>query len=389
MEKTNFLKGNNKMEEDLNLIYKKRCEKLSSFLKEKNIFAAIFDDSEDNRDSSLRYLSGHPSDALLIVLDSGKSFLFPWDENLASIKAHADEIIPLTKFKCNKVSAAEETLKSFNLPENSVISLSPKTPFFKYKQYSEHLSPLKVSAEENLAQDFVTLMRSQKDSYEISCTKEACKITDLMTEEIKRRLEKGEIKTEADVALFAEKELRLKGAEKTSFDTLAAGPERSYAIHAFPGYTGGLWGNEGLSILDYGVSYEGYASDCTITIAKGKLSSEQEKLLSLVQKVADECVFLYGPNKKIFDAVKRCDDIFMAEGKSMPHGLGHGIGLEIHEEPFVSLRSGKEKTFKTGNIVTLEPGLYDMKTGGVRLENDILITENGNEVLTHSAIFRL
>ena len=73
----------------------------------------------------------------------------------------------------------------------------------------------------------------------------------------------------------------------------------------------------------------------------------------------------------------------------MPHGLGHGTGLEIHEEPFVSMRAAEGKKFQCGNIITLEPGLYDKEFGGVRLENDVLITESGNEILTSSKIFRL
>ena len=73
----------------------------------------------------------------------------------------------------------------------------------------------------------------------------------------------------------------------------------------------------------------------------------------------------------------------------MPHGLGHGIGLEIHESPFIRQRTNPEKTFQPGMIITLEPGLYDKELGGVRLENDILITEDGNEVISNSRIIRL
>ena len=73
----------------------------------------------------------------------------------------------------------------------------------------------------------------------------------------------------------------------------------------------------------------------------------------------------------------------------MPHGLGHGTGLEIHEAPFVSMRAKEDTLFKSGNIVTLEPGLYDPQLGGCRLENDVLVTDDGNLVLTNSRIFRM
>ena len=108
-----------------------------------------------------------------------------------------------------------------------------------------------------------------------------------------------------------------------------------------------------------------------------------------MQEAADECKKLYIPNEKISRAVKKADEIFAKTNRVMPHGLGHGTGLEIHEEPFVSMRANENDVFKAGNIITLEPGLYDKTLGGTRLENDILITETGNEVLTHSEIFRI
>ena len=88
-------------------------------------------------------------------------------------------------------------------------------------------------------------------------------------------------------------------------------------------------------------------------------------------------------------AALRVDKIFSEAKMKMPHSLGHGTGLEIHEEPFVRSRASLDDVFLPGMIVTLEPGLYDAECGGVRLENDILITEDGNEVLTKSRIVRL
>ena len=116
---------------------------------------------------------------------------------------------------------------------------------------------------------------------------------------------------------------------------------------------------------------------------------QQERLLELVQTAADECKKLYMPGLKISSAVAKADEIFAQDNRIMPHGLGHGTGLEIHEAPFVSKRTAADKVFVPGNIITLEPGLYDPELGGVRLENDVLITESGNEILTKSRIFRM
>ncbi len=374
---------------DLQKIYKARVEKVVSFLKDHNIAAAVFEDSEEHRDVSVRYLTGHPNDAVLVITADGIGTLSPWDENLAAKKAHADKLIPYTTFQRTNTTAVREILKKFDGGNNPTVVLSPATSHVLYNSYVSELKGWNVVCEEKSVHDYVCDLRAVKDEYEIDCTRKACTITDNMTAYISDAAAHGQFKNEIDVALYIERELRNNGCEKTSFDTLAAGPERSFAIHAFPGYTKGTWGSQGLSILDYGVCYEGYASDCTITIAKGPLSAEQEQQLDLVQKAADECRKCYRPGGKIREASSLADKIFAEAGRSMPHGLGHGTGLEIHEAPFVSMKSSEDKLFQPGNIVTLEPGLYDPKLGGTRLENDVLITSDGNEVLTHSKIFRL
>lgn len=379
---------------DLNSIFKSRREKLYAYMKENDIDIAVFHDSEDKRDVSVRYLTGHPNDAVLILTSNKEAILIPWDINLAAKKAFADKVLAYTDFERDYLTAVKAILKEKEgdfrkSPLQKNIYLPDTTTYIEYLKFTEEIKDWKIICCKNSIHEFVKECRQVKDEYEIQCTKKACFITDCMTEEIERMLKSGKSLTETDIALFAEAFLRKEGAERTSFDTLAAGPERSFAIHAFPGYTGGSWGSKGLSILDYGVSYEGYASDCTITVAKGPLSKEQEKLTDLVQAAAEECLKLYMPGKKIIDAVKKADEIFSSANRKMPHGLGHGTGLEIHEAPFVSSRAKEEKVFTKGNIITLEPGLYDSELGGCRLENDILITESSNEILTHSKIMYL
>ena len=188
------------------------------------------------------------------------------------------------------------------------------------------------------------------------------------------------------MALFIEKECRKLGCDGTSFATLAAGPERSYAIHAFPGYTNGFFGSDGLSILDFGVNYGGYASDVTVTVARN-LNSTQEERLNLVLKAYDMALLHYLPGMPAKEAALQVDGIFAAHNLSMPHGLGHSIGLDVHDGLRVTPTS--EVIFEKGMVFSLEPGLYDEKIGGCRFENDILITDSGNQALTQSKVIRL
>ncbi len=373
---------------DFEKLYRARRERLCAYLRAHGITAAVFTDNEDQRDVSVRYLTGHPSDAVLVLVADGKAMLSPWDENLAAERAHADEIIPYTKFQRSATIAVQELLKAYGGTAGARVALPPATTYIQYEKYRAALPGWQAECKEDSVHAELARQRAVKDEYEIACTRKACAITDGMTDTILAGVQSGTFRTETDVALYIERELRAQGCERTSFDTLAAGPARSFAIHAFPGYTSGGWGTDGISLLDYGVCFEGYASDCTITVARGRLSARQEELLDLVQKAADECLPLYRPGVPVRRASEKAEEIFAAAGRSMPHSLGHGTGLEIHEAPFISMRAEESTVFRAGNIVTLEPGLYDTELGGARLENDVLITENGNELLTRSRILR-
>ena len=377
---------------DFDKLYRSRREKLYACLQKSGLTAAVFEDSEGHRDVSVRYLTGHPGDAVLVLTADGKAQLTPWDENLAAARAHADSVIPYTNFQRSSTVAVQELLKPYGAAAAGApkprLALSPATSHIQYEKYCAALPGWQIECSEHSVHEQLAQLRAVKDSYEIACTRKACAITDAMTEAISAGVQAGTFRTETDVALYIERELRAQGCERTSFDTLAAGPARSFAIHAFPGYTAGAWGTDGISLLDYGVCYEGYASDCTITVARGRLSARQEELLNLVQQAADECIALYKPGVPVRRAAEKAQELFAAKGRTMPHSLGHGTGLEIHEAPFISMRTEESTLFQAGNIVTLEPGLYDAELGGTRLENDVLITESGNEILTRSRIFR-
>ena len=276
-------------------------------------------------------------------------------------------------------------LKTFKLKDKLKLELNPSTPYPLFLEYLSEMEEWDILCRHNSVHDFVVSMRSCKDEYEIECTKEAARIGDLIIDKIEQGIDDNSIKTETDVALLIERELRVHGCERTGFDTLAAGPSRSFAIHAFPGYTSAPWPGKGLSILDFGVVFEGYTSDTTVTVVKDA-TEEQKKLVELVQKAAEEALPFYKAGEQIKIAALAADGVFDKAKRKMPHTLGHGIGLEIHEFPRVSSKQAPEVMFEPGMIVTLEPGLYDPSLGGVRLENDVLITETGNEVITHSRI---
>ncbi|GMO11470.1 MAG: hypothetical protein Ta2A_19910 [Treponemataceae bacterium] len=371
-------------------IYAKRLEIFAEWMQSQEIAASVFEDSEEKRNAAIRYFTGHPSDALLVITNKAQSILLPWDVNLAGIMAHATDIIPYMQFKKDAQKACAYVLRSKKIKKNERVDIPESTYYNTFLEYVNVLQDWTVTCKknENSSQKLIK-MRAVKDESEIAAILAASEITNTLIDEIEANVRSGKIKTESDAALFIEKRSRELGAEGASFEILAAGPARSFGIHAFPPYTVGAFGTKGLSILDFGVTKDGYRSDVTMTIAAGKLSSAQEAQIALMQDAYHECLLLYKNGESVLSPAKKCTSVFAKAKREMPHGLGHGVGLDIHEYPFVRTTATEDTLFQTGMVVTLEPGLYSPENGGCRYENDILITDTGNAEITRSKIVRL
>ena len=373
----------------MNEIYKARRQKLADWMSLNDISAVIFVDNEEKRSPEIRYFTNHAEDALLIITKKGSSILCPWDENLAKEKAHVDLIIPYTKYELKPIKASLALLKTLKVPGKTRVEIPSSTSYPEFLRYVDTLADYDVLCNENFAHQFVTNQRQVKDAAEIKKARKAAEITNNIIDAIAEALKKNAFKTEMDVALFIERSCREHGCEGTSFPSLVANPSRSFAIHCFPNYTSGAFPASGLSILDFGVNYDGYASDVTLTIAKGSLSAEQEKQISLVEKAYDLALPFYAEGTPVKTPAVKVDEFFAKAKRKMPHSLGHGMGLQIHEAPWIRTKTSSSAVFKAGMIASLEPGLYDPKIGGCRLENTILITETGPEPLTRSRVIRL
>ncbi len=375
----------------MELMHRKRRADLVTWMARNSVAVVVLEDTEGRRNPALRYFSGHPSDALLMITVTGHAVLCPWDVNIADKLADVDVIVPYGEFGRHPVDAVQGLVSRIGVPAHSRIEIPADTPYPLFLKYVGALFEYDVLCrEEGGVHAEIARMRSIKDKGEIELTEIACRITDSIIDQVETHVRNGKFKTELDVALYIERASReAVGGERTGFETLAAGPGRSYSIHPFPSYTDYRFPGPGLSILDFGVVVEGYTSDVTLTIACGPLEKQQERLITLVEKAYAAALELYKPGVPTREASKKADEIFARARKTMPHALGHGIGLEPHEGPAIRNRDDNEWVFEPGMIVTLEPGLYDPIHGGCRLENDILITETGNRVLTHSRIIRI
>jgi Xaa-Pro aminopeptidase len=187
-------------------------------------------------------------------------------------------------------------------------------------------------------------------------------------------------RTEREVAIALEHRMRELGADGPSFSSIVASAERGALPHATPADVPIPAGT--LVTIDIGAQLDGYCSDCTRTWATGTLPGELADAYALVQRAQAAAVAAVrpGPKGRQVDAVAR--DIIAAagHGEHFGHGLGHGVGLEVHECP--RLARTAEGELEAGHVVTVEPGVYLPGIGGVRIEDLVVVTDDGHDVLS-------
>ena len=376
--------------------YSSRFDKIYDRMAQEGIALLMLEDTETRRDQNIRWLTGQPGDALLFLSVDRKAALAAWDINLARLYASHSPvtIVSYNDFDRKPCKAIAMTAKKMNIPPGSKIEIPSVTSYPAFLGFVGELTDYDILCGENGTASEISRLRAVKDGEEIAVIRKAANITNELIDMLEKNVRSEKIKTEADAALFIETEARKAGCEGTSFGTLAAGPDRSFAIHAFPNWTNAPFGTKGLSILDFGVKLNGYCTDVTLTFARD-LDPKQETLVNLVEKAAKLAVPMSRNGTKTRDIASAVDALFSKSKKKMPHGLGHGIGLQEHEYPVIRNSSENEWVLESGMIFTIEPGLYDPVLGGCRLENDILITDTssashpGYEVLTTAHIIRL
>jgi Xaa-Pro aminopeptidase len=220
----------------------------------------------------------------------------------------------------------------------------------------------------------VEALRAVKDAAEIASIQDAVALAD---DALRAVLERGVVgKRESEVAALLEYELRLRGAQQHSFAPIVACGERSASPHSTP--TDAEIPRDTFLLIDFGVELDGFCSDGTRTYATGAVSDEMREVYELVLRAqaAGLDAVRAGVTGREADAAARSVIDAAGHGAHFGHGLGHGVGMKIHEEPRLTQRS--EQVLEPGNVVSVEPGVYLEGRFGVRIEDLVAVTEDGH-----------
>lgn len=244
------------------------------------------------------------------------------------------------------------------------------------KLESENPAPTQWTPTENI----VETLRLVKDAGEINTIRQAIAIAEAAFVQIKPLLKAGT--TEREIALELEFAMRRGGADSAAFETIVASGLQGARPHHTPNNRALEAGD--FVTIDWGASVNGYNSDITRTVAIGRMTERQRAVYAAVREAQRLAIAAIAPgrNGKEIDAVARDYLTVQDLGKAFGHSLGHGLGRHVHDGGSLSVRS-EGFVLQAGMVLTVEPGVYLEDWGGLRLEEDVLVTEGGCESLTH------
>ena len=324
---------------------------------------------EDSDAATLQYLTGFTGEGALVV-STKETFLLTDSRYTEQASRQAPQLAvrPVTASYLDAVSAA--------LKGGSSKQVGFSSPRLSY-HWVERLRRRRVARLVSL-EDPVLRLRLIKSQAEVACIREAVTVTERALAEVLTTLRIGD--TERKIALDLEWRMRELGADKVAFEPIIAAGENSALPHYQPGLRAIRAGD--LLLFDIGAQVRGYRSDMTRVVCVGKASARAKDLYRVVLKANRAGLDALGPGAdgKDVDAAARRVIADAGYGDHFGHGLGHGVGLEVHEGPRLSAQSSD--TMEPGMVVTVEPGIYLSGFGGVRIEDLVLVTRKGKEILT-------
>ena len=319
----------------------------------------------------IRYLSGFSGDSGLALIGPKRTFLitdFRYEEQARTEAPDVQLLIARDGFVEKMAELPQEVMG------HRIGFEEAHLPYKVYKKLREHLSHVEWIAQEDLVERLAIV----KDAQEIAHIREAVRIGDRVFEEILPFLKPGI--TEREIAAEIDYAIRKHTAEGPSFEAIVASGPRASMPHATVSERKIEPGD--LVILDFGAVFRGYASDMTRTLSIGTPTAPQRRIYEIVLRAQEAAIAAAKADMPCseLDRVARTIIENAGYGPQFGHSLGHGVGLNVHEEPRISSKS--DQILKPGMAITIEPGIYLPGWGGVRIENLVIIREDGCENLT-------
>ena len=327
-----------------------------------------------SRASALRYLTGFTGSNGLLIVRSRSARFFTDGRYREQSRLELGRRIPITVVPGGLFEAAVRdgalrncTVVGFDDSEVSYRRFRDMRRLWRGK----HLRPVSGVVEE---------LACEKDRTEIAALAAAARISDTVFGEILTLIRPGI--EERELALEITYRQSRLGAERDSFEPIVASGPRAAMPHARPGRRTLRRGDPVL--LDFGSVVAGYGSDITRTVFLGRPHHKLRRAYDVVCSAQEAAFDLVRPGAKtrVVDAAARQHIARAGFGKNFPHSLGHGIGMEVHERPRIAPSSAE--ILRAGQVITIEPGIYLPGIGGVRIEDDLVVTTSGCQILTHS-----
>ena len=323
--------------------------------------------------NNIYYLCGFKGTAGQLFVTENGAFLITDFRYLSQAKEQTENVTVVD------VAEGEKSIYDRLTKESGAFKIGFEQKHITYDRFLQ-LKKIFEGKELFSVKDMTEEMRIVKTDAEIASVRRACEIADSAFEAVLPHIKEGV--AELEIAALIEYEMKKAGATGAAFETIVASGKRSAMPHGTAS-TKKLAAGE-FVVMDFGCVFEGYLSDITRTVAVGDISDKMRDIYMKVQAVQEEMLPLVKPGIKCSEVDAESRRMFKTWGidKYFGHSLGHGVGLDIHELPNLSVKS--PYTLEKNMVVTVEPGIYIEGEFGVRIEDTVSVGEKGAERLTKS-----
>lgn len=325
--------------------------------------------------TNIYYLTGFEGSYGNLVIDNERSFFITdsrYTEYAQSILPESIEIIQ------QKTDFFATLIDVFKIIHKKNLYVEQSISFADYLLLKKQLKNFKILTGDNE----INSLRMIKDESEVEIIRKAVALTDMCFSHLLKIIKPGML--EWDIAVEIEYFYRKNGCRKSSFDSIVASGKGSSMPHYITSMTKKIEYKD-ILLIDMGCTFNGYNSDLTRTVFIGNILPDFKKIYSIVRNAQEEAIAIVRPGIIAENVDKTARNVIKKNGydRAFGHSLGHGVGLEVHENP--GIRKGNKFRLKKNIPFTVEPGIYIPDKGGVRIEDVVIVNNNGCEILTASS----